>query len=152
MLDWVFSDGGRQPFCTLLRWRSVRFLHLQLTCSFNYITNMSWFKLCFCFARLTGSSSASETYGNSHLAHTEDFDVKEVEVWRLLPQKPPPPKRNKYPGNLLIFIWLYTISRDSKTNWSFFFPVTQLWGFVYASKYEEMVSILRTEAPGICRW
>ncbi|KAI5669886.1 hypothetical protein M9H77_19739 [Catharanthus roseus] len=55
---------------------------------------------------LTGSSSASETYGNSHLAHTEDFDVKEVE----------------------------------------------LWGFVYASKYEEMVSILRTEAPGICRW
>ncbi|KAM7513622.1 hypothetical protein LguiA_003205 [Lonicera macranthoides] len=55
---------------------------------------------------LNGSSSASETYGNSCLAHTEDFEVKEIE----------------------------------------------LWGFVYASKFEEMISILRTEAPGICRW
>lgn len=54
---------------------------------------------------LTGSSSASETYGNSCLAHTQDFDVKEVE----------------------------------------------LWGFIYPSKYEEMVSLLRTEAPGIWR-
>ncbi|KAA8530860.1 hypothetical protein F0562_005516 [Nyssa sinensis] len=55
---------------------------------------------------LSGSSSASETYGNSCLAHSEDFEVKEVE----------------------------------------------LWGFVYASKYEEMISLLRTEAPGICQW
>ncbi|CAK9174957.1 unnamed protein product [Ilex paraguariensis] len=55
---------------------------------------------------LTGSSSASETYGNPCLAHTEDFGVKEIE----------------------------------------------LWGFVYASKYEEMVSLLRMEAPGIWRW
>ncbi|KAL3527742.1 hypothetical protein ACH5RR_012398 [Cinchona calisaya] len=55
---------------------------------------------------LTGSSSGSETYGNSCLAHTQEFDVKEVE----------------------------------------------LWGFVYGSKYDEMVSLLRTEAPGICRW
>ncbi|XP_059643406.1 uncharacterized protein LOC132285255 [Cornus florida] len=55
---------------------------------------------------LNGSSSASETYGNPCLAHTEDFEVKEIE----------------------------------------------LWGFVYASKYEEMVALLRTEAPGICRW
>ncbi|CAI9109438.1 OLC1v1009262C3 [Oldenlandia corymbosa var. corymbosa] len=52
---------------------------------------------------LSGSSSASDTYGNSCLAHTQDFEVKEVE----------------------------------------------LWGFVYASKYEEMVAALRTEAPGI---
>ncbi|KAK4356681.1 hypothetical protein RND71_025652 [Anisodus tanguticus] len=29
---------------------------------------------------LTGSSATSETYGNSCLAHTEDFEVKEVEV------------------------------------------------------------------------
>lgn len=32
------------------------------------------------FSRLTGSSATSETYGNSCLAHTEDFEVKEVEV------------------------------------------------------------------------
>lgn len=55
---------------------------------------------------LYGSSSASDTYGNSCLAHTEDFEVKEIE----------------------------------------------LWGFVYASKYEETLSLLRTEVPGICRW
>lgn len=55
---------------------------------------------------LNGSSSASDTYGNSCLAYNENFEVKEVE----------------------------------------------LWGFVYAAKYEEMVSLLRTETPGICRW
>ncbi|XP_052191177.1 uncharacterized protein LOC127800545 isoform X2 [Diospyros lotus] len=55
---------------------------------------------------LNGSSSASETYGNSCLACSEDFEVKEIE----------------------------------------------LWGFVYASQYEEIISMLRTEAPGICRW
>ncbi|CAL9001647.1 unnamed protein product [Prunus brigantina] len=55
---------------------------------------------------LSGSSSFSETYGNPCLAHSEDFDVKEVE----------------------------------------------LWGFVYATKYEEVLALSRTEAPGICRW
>ncbi|KAK9904454.1 hypothetical protein M0R45_000679 [Rubus argutus] len=55
---------------------------------------------------LSGSSSVSETYGNPCLAHSEDFDVKEVE----------------------------------------------LWGFVYATKYEEVLAQSRTEAPGICRW
>ncbi|KAI3794529.1 hypothetical protein L1987_37161 [Smallanthus sonchifolius] len=55
---------------------------------------------------LNGSSLASETYGNSCLSHTQDFEVKEIE----------------------------------------------LWGFVYASEYEETISMLRTEAPGICRW
>ncbi|XAR73381.1 hypothetical protein NMG60_11007332 [Bertholletia excelsa] len=55
---------------------------------------------------LNGSSSTSETYGNTCLARSQDFEVKEIE----------------------------------------------LWGFVYASKYEEMVSLLRMEAPGICRW
>ncbi|GJM86884.1 hypothetical protein PR202_ga02783 [Eleusine coracana subsp. coracana] len=28
----------------------------------------------------------------------------------------------------------------------------ELWGFVYPSKYEEMLTICRTEKPGICRW
>ncbi|KAI9117045.1 hypothetical protein K1719_012044 [Acacia pycnantha] len=55
---------------------------------------------------LNGSSSVSETYGNPCLAHSQDFEVKEVE----------------------------------------------LWGFVYGSKYEEVLALSRTEAPGICRW
>lgn len=55
---------------------------------------------------LNGSSLASETYGNSCLSHTEEFEVKEIE----------------------------------------------LWGFVYASEYEDAITLLRTEAPGICRW
>ncbi|KAF9678869.1 hypothetical protein SADUNF_Sadunf07G0081100 [Salix dunnii] len=55
---------------------------------------------------LNGSSSVSETYGNPCLAYTEDFEVKEVE----------------------------------------------LWGFVYGSKYEEILALSKTEAPGICRF
>ncbi|XP_057737827.1 uncharacterized protein LOC130955067 [Arachis stenosperma] len=55
---------------------------------------------------LNGSSSVSETYGNPCLANSQDFEVKEVE----------------------------------------------LWGFVYASKYDEVLAFSRTEAPGICRW
>ncbi|CAM8915756.1 unnamed protein product [Rhodiola kirilowii] len=55
---------------------------------------------------LTGSSRISETYGNPCLAHTEDFDVKEVE----------------------------------------------LWGFVYASKFDEVIAMSHSEAAGICRW
>ncbi|KAK6923406.1 TLDc domain, partial [Dillenia turbinata] len=54
---------------------------------------------------LTGSSSVSETYGNTCLACSEDFEVKEVE----------------------------------------------LWGFVYGSKYEEVVASCLVEAPGISR-
>ncbi|EOX92116.1 TLD-domain containing nucleolar protein, putative isoform 1 [Theobroma cacao] len=30
--------------------------------------------------------------------------------------------------------------------------VSQLWGFVYGSKYEEILALSRTETPGICRW
>lgn len=55
---------------------------------------------------LNGSSGASETYGNPCLACSENFEVKEVE----------------------------------------------LWGFVYASRYEEMLTSSHNEAPGICRW
>ncbi|KAK3131991.1 hypothetical protein QOZ80_6AG0514290 [Eleusine coracana subsp. coracana] len=52
---------------------------------------------------LNGSSSTSETFNNPCLSHTEDFKVKDVE----------------------------------------------LWGFVNASKYEEMLTICRTEKQGI---
>ncbi|XP_051127029.1 uncharacterized protein LOC127248625 isoform X1 [Andrographis paniculata] len=55
---------------------------------------------------LNGSSLSSETYGNPCLAHSEDFKVKEVE----------------------------------------------LWGFVYASKYDEILALSRSETPGICHW
>ncbi|KAI5384449.1 hypothetical protein KIW84_071457 [Lathyrus oleraceus] len=54
---------------------------------------------------LNGSSSVSETYNNPCLAHSPEFQVKEVE----------------------------------------------LWGFVFPSKYEEILKLSRTEAPGICR-
>ncbi|GAV77143.1 TLD domain-containing protein [Cephalotus follicularis] len=55
---------------------------------------------------LNGSSSVSETYGNPCLAHSENFEVKAVE----------------------------------------------LWGFVYASRFEEILALSRTETRGICRW
>ncbi|KAE8676576.1 TLD-domain containing nucleolar protein isoform 2 [Hibiscus syriacus] len=55
---------------------------------------------------LNGSSLFSETYGNPCLAFSEDFEVKEIE----------------------------------------------LWGFVYGSKYEEILALSKTEMPGICRW
>ncbi|KAK4789847.1 hypothetical protein SAY86_017151 [Trapa natans] len=57
-------------------------------------------------ALLSGSSSSSETYGNPCLAHSEDFEVKEVE----------------------------------------------LWGFVYASKYDEILASSRRNDTGICQW
>ncbi|XP_062228477.1 uncharacterized protein LOC133926518 [Phragmites australis] len=52
---------------------------------------------------LNGSSSTSETFSNPCLSHTQEFKVKDVE----------------------------------------------LWGFVNASRYEEMLTICRTEKPGI---
>ncbi|CAL9228502.1 unnamed protein product [Arabidopsis halleri] len=55
---------------------------------------------------LSGSSAYSETYGNSCLANSQDFDVKEVE----------------------------------------------LWGFVYGSKYDEILAHSKTMEPGLCRW
>lgn len=55
---------------------------------------------------LHGSSSVSETYGNPCLAHSEEFEVKEVEFW----------------------------------------------GFVFPSKYAEIMELSRTETPGVCRW
>ncbi|XP_004504071.1 uncharacterized protein [Cicer arietinum] len=53
---------------------------------------------------LNGSSSVSETYDNPCLAHSQEFQVKEVE----------------------------------------------LWGFVFPSKYEEIMKLSKTETPGIC--
>ncbi|KAK4366744.1 hypothetical protein RND71_014624 [Anisodus tanguticus] len=102
--SFVFSNVSGQPVI----FRPTGVNHYFTVCSTEYLAlgGGGHFALYLDGDLLTGSSATSETYGNSCLAHTEDFEVKEVE----------------------------------------------LWGFVYASKYEEMVSILRMETPGICRW
>ncbi|KAJ8543685.1 hypothetical protein K7X08_025303 [Anisodus acutangulus] len=102
--SFVFSNVSGQPVI----FRPTGVNRYFTVCSTEYLAlgGGGHFALYLDGDLLTGSSATSETYGNSCLAHTEDFEVKEVE----------------------------------------------LWGFVYASKYEEMVSILRTETPGICRW
>lgn len=77
-------------------------------CSLNFLAigGGGHFALYLDNELLNGSSSVSETYGNPCLANSEDFEVKEVE----------------------------------------------LWGFVYPSKYDEILALSRMEAPGICRW
>ncbi|KAJ8557279.1 hypothetical protein K7X08_002904 [Anisodus acutangulus] len=102
--SFVFSNVSGQPVI----FRPTGVNRYFTVCSTEYLAlgGGGHFALYLDGDLLTGSSATSETYGNSCLAHTEDFEVKEVE----------------------------------------------LWGFVYASKYEEMVSILRMETPGICRW
>lgn len=102
--SFVFSNVSGQPII----FRPTGVNRYFTVCSTEYLAlgGGGHFALYLDGDLLTGSSATSETYRNSCLAHTEDFEVKEVE----------------------------------------------LWGFVYASKYEEMVSILRTETPGICRW
>ncbi|MCD9560404.1 hypothetical protein HAX54_019079 [Datura stramonium] len=102
--SFVFSNVSGQPVI----FRPTGVNRYFTVCSTEYLAlgGGGHFALYLDGDLLTGSSATSETYGNSCLAHTEDFEVKEVE----------------------------------------------LWGFVYASKYEEMVTLLRTETPGICRW
>ena len=91
------------PFISLSLSLSLPFSPCQYA---NYLLVSDYQLYSISNSRLNGSSSVSETYGNPCLAHSEDFEVKEVE----------------------------------------------LWGFVYGSKYEEVVALSRTEAPGICRW
>ncbi|KAL1569637.1 TLD domain-containing protein 2 isoform X1 [Salvia divinorum] len=90
----IFRPTGKNRYFTL--------------CSTNYLAmgGGGHFALYLDGDLLSGSSSSSETYDNPCLALSEEFDIKEVE----------------------------------------------LWGFVYASKYEEMVALSRTETPGICHW
>ncbi|KAG6399756.1 hypothetical protein SASPL_141240 [Salvia splendens] len=88
----IFRPTGKNRYFTL--------------CSTNYLAmgGGGHFALYLDGDLLSGSSSSSETYDNPCLALSEEFDIKEVE----------------------------------------------LWGFVYASKYEEMVALSRIETPGIC--
>ncbi|XP_057783801.1 uncharacterized protein LOC131001425 [Salvia miltiorrhiza] len=93
-LPLIFRPTGKNRYFTL--------------CSTNYLAmgGGGHFALYLDGDLLSGSSSSSETYDNPCLARSDEFDIKEVE----------------------------------------------LWGFVYASKYEEMIALSRTETPGICHW
>ncbi|XP_028779798.1 oxidation resistance protein 1 [Neltuma alba] len=100
----VFTDATGHP--TVYRPTGVNRYFTLCTTDFLAVGGGGHFALYLDGDLLNGSSSVSETYGNPCLAHSQDFEVKEVE----------------------------------------------LWGFVYASKYEEVLALSRTEAPGICRW
>lgn len=82
---WFLGFGWRQSLCTLSWWRPVSldylFLFLLFHCAHCLEINTSYNRLLNCFYRLTGSSSTSDTFNNPCLAHSEDFEVKEVEVW-----------------------------------------------------------------------
>ncbi|XP_042395002.1 nuclear receptor coactivator 7-like isoform X1 [Zingiber officinale] len=103
-ISFVFSDVSGTPVI----FRPTGSNHYFTLCSSEFLAlgGGGHFALYLDGDLLNGSSSSSETFGNSCLAHTEDFEVKEVE----------------------------------------------LWAFVYASKYDEIVDLCRTEKPGICRW
>lgn len=49
-------------------------------------------------------------------------------------------------GNLDAFIWIL-VPRSHRVP-----HILQLWGFVYGSKYDDILALSRTEMPGICRW
>ncbi|KAI9093897.1 hypothetical protein K1719_026895 [Acacia pycnantha] len=100
----VFTDTPGHP--TVYRPTGVNRYFTLCATDFLAIGGGGHFALYLDGDLLNGSSSVSETYGNPCLAHSQDFEVKEVE----------------------------------------------LWGFVYGSKYEEVLALSRTEAAGICRW
>lgn len=89
--------------------------------------------------RLSGSSAYSETYGNSCLSNSQDFDVKEVEVVNFI--------RKKTLKILIFFSFNLTETKKNTIDW-----FLQLWGFVYGSKYDEILALSKTTEPGICRW
>ncbi|XP_073044623.1 uncharacterized protein [Primulina eburnea] len=102
--SFVFTDTSGQP----LIFRPTGINRYFTLCNTEYLAlgGGSHFALYLDGDLLNGSSSSSETYGNPCLSHSQDFEVKEIE----------------------------------------------LWGFVYASKYEELIALSRTESQGICHW
>ncbi|XP_073155613.1 uncharacterized protein [Henckelia pumila] len=102
--SFVFTDTSGQP----LIFRPTGINRYFTLCNSEYLAlgGGSHFALYLDGDLLNGSSSSSETYGNPCLSHSQDFEVKEIE----------------------------------------------LWGFVYASKYEELIASSRTESQGICHW
>ncbi|KAK9111040.1 hypothetical protein Scep_018559 [Stephania cephalantha] len=102
--SFVFSNASGQP--VVFRPTGANRYFTLCSTDFLALGGGGHFALYLDGDLLNGSSSVSETFGNPCLAHSQDFEVKEVE----------------------------------------------LWGFTYASKYEETIAFCRTEAPGICRW
>ncbi|KAJ4914072.1 TLD-domain containing nucleolar protein [Raphanus sativus] len=99
----VFSDKSGQP--TIYRPTGANRFYTLCSKDFLALGGGGRFALYLDSELLHGSSACSETYGNSCLANSQDFDVKEVE----------------------------------------------LWGFVYGSKYDEILALSRT-TESICRW
>ncbi|KAG0471659.1 hypothetical protein HPP92_016205 [Vanilla planifolia] len=102
--SFVFTNLYNNPVI----FRPTGINHYFILCSPDYFAmgGGSHFALYLEADLLSGSSYKSETFGNSCLAHSENFKVKEIE----------------------------------------------LWGFVYASKYQEMLSLSKAEKPGISSW
>ncbi|KAL8047160.1 hypothetical protein ABFX02_08G221200 [Erythranthe guttata] len=77
--SFVFTDTSSQP--QLFRPTGVN--RYYTLCSTEYLAmgGGSHFALYLDGDLLSGSSSSSETYDNPCLAHSEDFEVKEVELW-----------------------------------------------------------------------
>ncbi|KAF2587732.1 hypothetical protein F2Q70_00033725 [Brassica cretica] len=99
----VFTDKSGQP--TVYHSTGANRFYTLCSKDFLALGGGGRFALYLDSELLHGSSACSETYGNSCLANSQDFDVKEVE----------------------------------------------LWGFVYGSKYDEVLSLSR-KTETICRW
>ncbi|KFK30549.1 hypothetical protein AALP_AA7G276500 [Arabis alpina] len=100
----VFTNKSGQP--TIYRPTGANRFYTLCSKDFLALGGGGRFALYLDSELLSGSSAYSETYGNSCLANSQDFDVKEVE----------------------------------------------LWGFVYGSKYDEVLAQSKSMEPGICRW
>ncbi|CAF2133619.1 hypothetical protein HID58_013412 [Brassica napus] len=100
----VFTDKSGQP--TIYRPTGANRFYTLCSKDFLALGGGGRFALYLDSELLSGSSAYSETYGNACLATSQDFDVKEVE----------------------------------------------LWGFVYGSKYDEILALSKTTEPGVCRW
>lgn len=100
----VFTDKSGQP--TIYRPTGANRFYTLCSKDFLALGGGGRFALYLDSELLSGSSAYSETYGNACLATSQDFDVKEVE----------------------------------------------LWGFVYGSKYDEILALSKTRESGICRW
>ncbi|KAJ0252414.1 TLDc domain-containing protein [Hirschfeldia incana] len=99
----VFTDKSAQP--TIYRSTGANRFYTLCSKDFLALGGGGRFALYLDSELLHGSSACSETYRNPCLANSQDFDVKEVE----------------------------------------------LWGFVYGSKYDEILSLSR-KTETICRW
>ncbi|WOL08697.1 oxidation resistance protein 1 [Canna indica] len=102
--SFVFTDLSGNPVV----FRPTGMNHYFTLCSSHFLAlgGGGSFALYLDEDLLNGSSSCSQTYGNSCLAHSQEFEVKEVE----------------------------------------------LWGFVYASKFDEMIDLCQTKNRGIYSW